>query len=333
MALGDGERLRPPETVVLRKCPNPVDGKEAFITRRITLEHCEKLQAEGFHACGGCVHAKPETVAHWRAALEHLLGQSPAAAEHCFQSPDDPFKLRLRAAKTWADLEEAYCLVYRTFRAEGLPESGPAKLRITPFSRLPEARTFTVACGDRLVGVLTVLPDSALGLPTDELYHSELRALRESGRRPCEVSSLAVEAEDPALARAAKLHLFRAAYRYALKAFKATDLCALVPEHQETYYRRILMFERLGETRVYALGGIRCPAVGLRLDMERAPKYFQAAYGSRKGTRNLYAFFARAELRELNHFLSTVRKMKSSGQIGGPGQPTLLIPKPRSGPA
>ncbi len=318
-------RFRPPESLELRACPDPVNGGKAFITRRITLDHCEKLQSEGFHACGGCVHAKPETVARWRDALELLSGAPPGQDEALFQAQNDPFGLKLRATRTLVDLEEAYCLVHRAFRAEGLPETGPVKGRINPFNRLPNARTFLVDHEDKLIGALTVLPDSALGLPTDELYHSELRALRESGRRLCEVSGLAVECEDRALSNAAKLHLFRAAYRYVRKYFKATDLCVLAPSRHEHYYRRIFMFERLAEKRIYALGGLHCPAIGLRLDLEKAPDYYKSAYKREEGDKNLYAFFVKQEIRRMNAFLKAVNKMEPIGHIGGPGQPALLV--------
>lgn len=321
---------RPPDTLELRKCPDPVDGSKGFITRQITVEHCEQLQAKNFHACGGCVHAHPETVARLRRAVDMLMGKQPTPGEEvlAFQADDDAYKLRLSVADTKADLEEAYCLVYRTLQSEGLPEGGPSKSRLTPFHRLPAARTFLVHHEDRLVGTLTVLPDSVLGLPTDELYHAELKALRESGRTLCEVLSLAVEAKDMLLARAAQLHLFRAAYRYADRSYKATDLCALVPVHHEAYYRRQLMFERLGDSRIYSLGAAPCPAVGLRLDLTRAQGYYKAAYGKQKGMRNLYDFFVKRDVKTLNAFLKRVQKLEVTGQVGGPGQPALLAPRP-----
>lgn len=320
-------RLRPPESLELRDCPDSVDGKRAFITRRITREHCEKLQSEGFHACGGCVHAQSETVAKWRDAMDLLAGTHASEDEPCFQSAKDPFDLELGTTRTLADLEEAYCLVHRAFRAEGLPDTGPGKGRINPFNRLPEARTFRVVHKDKLVGVITVLPDSALGLPTDELYHSELRGLRESGRILAEVSGLAVETDDGNLSQAVKLHLFRAAYRYVWKHFRATDICVLAPSHHERYYRRLLMFERLAESRVYALGGVHCPVVGLRLDLQRAPAYYKAAYTRKKGARNLYSFFVKQDIRPMNAFLKLVKEMDAIGHVGGPGHPTLLMPR------
>ena len=322
-------RLRPPESLELRDCPDPVDGRKAFITRRVTKEHCLKLQSEGFHACGGCVHASSETVAKWRDAMDLLLGGHPSQKQPSFTSRSDPFDLRLRATQTLADLEEVYCLVHRAFRAEGLPETGPVKGRINPFNRLPDARTFRVDHGDKLIGVITILPDSVLGLPTDELYHSELKALRESGRNLCEVSGLAVETDNRNLSQAVKLHLFRAAYRYVWKYYKATDICVLAPSHHESYYRRLLMFERLAERRVYALGGVHCPAVGLRLDLQRAPDYYKSAYKRREGMRNFYAFFVKQDIRPMNTFLKQVRDMDAIGHVGGLGYPVLPAPRKR----
>ena len=289
--------LRPPESVALRQCPDQVDGRKAFITRQITVEYCENLQKEGFHACGGCVHAQPATVARSRAALDSLLGQTQTAEAGAWQSSDDPYGLALSAARTWADLEEAYCLVFRAFTAEGLPETGPAKLR----------------------------PDSPLGLPADELYHTELKALRESGRRLCGFSSLAVEADDHRLARAVRLHLFRAAWHYACQVLNASDICTLVPARHEMYYRKMFMFERLGERRIYALGGQRSQAVGVRLNLDLAPQYFKATYDQREGAHNLYRFFVKQDAEELSAFVKKLKNIEIAGQIGGFGYPALPV--------
>ena len=317
--------LRPPESVALRQCPDQVDGRKAFITRQITVEYCENLQKEGFHACGGCVHAQPATVARSRAALDSLLGQTQTAEAGAWQSSDDPYGLALSAARTWADLEEAYCLVFRAFTAEGLPETGPAKLRLDCFNRQASARTFLIRYRNKLAGVLTVLPDSPLGLPADELYHTELKALRESGRRLCGFSSLAVEADDHRLARAVRLHLFRAAWHYACQVLNASDICTLVPARHEMYYRKMFMFERLGERRIYALGGQRSQAVGVRLNLDLAPQYFKATYDQREGAHNLYRFFVKQDAEELSAFVKKLKNIEIAGQIGGFGYPALPV--------
>ena len=315
--------LKPPETVVFRNCPNPVDGRKAFITRQVTVEHCAKLQAEGFHACGGCVHATPETAAQRHAAINSLLGLSaPKESFHC-NTGDTDMHLELTAARTWPDLEEAYCLIYRCFRQEGLPETGPVKLRIDSFNRLSGARTLLLHQDRKLVGALSVLPDSVLGLPADELYHAELKALRHSGRKLCGFSSLAIETPHKDVARWARLHLFRAAWRYARNVLEATDICVLVPANHEMYYRKLIMFEQLGEARVYALGGQHSLAIGLRLNLELAPKYFKAAYGEAEGQANLHRFFVKQDVHALKQFVKKTKDAQILGQIGGPGYPVL----------
>lgn len=322
--------LRPPETVALRQCPNPVDGRKAFITRLITFDHCDKLQKEGFHACGGCVHARPETAAHRHAAINSLLGLNATREKFNCKVGGADRGLELSAARTWPDLEEAYCLIFRSFQNQGVPETGPVKLRIDSFNRIGGARTLLIHSTGMLIGALTILPDSVLGLPADELYHAELKALRQSGRKLCGFTSLAIETPDKDLARWARLHLFRAAWRYARSVLKATDICVLVPANHELYYRKLIMFEQLGEPRIYALGRQHSPAIGLRLNLDLAPKYFKTAYDGKEGAENLYHFFVKQDVRTLNGFLKKTQDAATLGQIGGPGFPSLLTPRPKA---
>lgn len=136
---------------------------------------------------------------------------------------------------------EAARLVGRLYRAEGyLPEGGPAAPFLTPHHLLPEATVFVARLGGRIAGTLTVVCDSAAGLPLEELYGAEVAALRAEQRVPCELCSLAV---DPDLAERSPqvvLSLFRCATAYLLHFTSSSDaLITLKPAHAVFYGKRL----------------------------------------------------------------------------------------------
>lgn len=136
---------------------------------------------------------------------------------------------------------EAARLVGRLYRAEGyLPDGAPDAPFITPHHLLPEATVFAARLSKRVAGTLTVVCDSASGLPLEDLYGAEVARLRGQHRVPCELCSLAV---DPDLAERSPqvvLSLFRCATAYLLHFTSSTDaLITLKPAHAAFYGKRL----------------------------------------------------------------------------------------------
>jgi hypothetical protein len=137
---------------------------------------------------------------------------------------------------------------------------------------VPATRTvvFVARAASGVVGTLSLLGDSARGLPADALYGSELAALRGGGRRLAEVSALAVA---PGW-RGTPLPLMRPLVQlvgiYARDVGHVDELCIAVHPRHAAFYERRLGFVRFGAEKPYgAVNG--APAVGLRLDLRRPP--------------------------------------------------------------
>jgi hypothetical protein len=129
---------------------------------------------------------------------------------------------------------------------------------------------FVAGVDSGVVGTLSLLRDSARGLPADTLYAAELCGLRATGRRLAEVSALAVA---PAW-RSATLALVRPLVQlvgvYARDMGHVDELCITVHPRHAAFYERRLGFARFGAEKPYgAVNG--SPAVGLRLDLRRPP--------------------------------------------------------------
>lgn len=164
-----------------------------------------------------------------------------------------------RVARTRDELEKSYALVYNAYLQKGYVNENLARLRMSIFNVLPETTTFVAMVGDEVIGTATVVPDSPLGLPMDDLYSEELNVFRAQGSRLCEISMLAIGSgffkEDVSVMLNAKkmfivFFLFKHLYDYIKSCLELDRICiAINPKHSLTY--EYLNFESIGQVKQY----------------------------------------------------------------------------------
>lgn len=139
-------------------------------------------------------------------------------------------------------------------------------LRLSAFNALPETKVFIAGRGSAVVGTLTLVPDSWLGLPMDEIYRAEL-AGRRRHRYLGEVTSFAVAPTERADGLAVVMHLVRTMVVYAADIARLDELCIAVNPRHVDFYQRMCGFERFAPCRPYGkVNG--APAVGLVLNLD-----------------------------------------------------------------
>ncbi|HUF91061.1 MAG TPA: hypothetical protein VMR23_01715 [Candidatus Limnocylindria bacterium] len=176
-----------------------------------------------------------------RAAIDVGLVVSPAERDACFR------------------------LVHAQYVERGYTERDPSGRRLLLHQALPATRMFRATSAARVVATVSLVPDSVLGLPMDDLYAAELRPLRTAGRRLAEVSALAAA---PGAGSATVAGLLSRLVLYAERLGRVDDLCVTVHPRHARFYER-LGFSPLGPVRQYeAVNG--APAVALRLDLRLA---------------------------------------------------------------
>ncbi|MBI1370214.1 MAG: hypothetical protein GC162_16380 [Planctomycetes bacterium] len=172
--------------------------------------------------------------------------------------------ITIKRAVTCDELKAAYKLVHDVFVMQNyiLPQSGGMRLRI--FEALPEMATFIAKVGDRVVGVMSVVPDSdELGLPSDRSFGVELNELRARNRRIGEVTNLAVASEY--CKSAVLLELSRCICAHAVNVGLDDLFIAISPGHSG-FFEAVLQFDPCGAERNY--GGSTVDMVeGKRLDV------------------------------------------------------------------
>lgn len=152
----------------------------------------------------------------------------------------------------------------------------------------PAQVTIAASRGDDVFGTLTIGMDSDDGLLADSLYRSEIDALRQQGRRLCEVTRLALNSQLSCLEPMATL--FHVAFVLARGVHARTDLLAEVHPRHVGFYRRTMGYRVVGPERTCLRVG--APAVLMHLCLDFAGDQIRQLAGSCIGQdRNLYRMF------------------------------------------
>lgn len=96
-------------------------------------------------------------------------------------------------AHTLEEKIQAYQLVYANYYEREYIDFHSSKLWFTHFDAHPNTITLTIKHNEKVIACITVIPDTALGLPADKLYQKELDDVRISNQRIVEITGLAVD--------------------------------------------------------------------------------------------------------------------------------------------
>lgn len=168
--------------------------------------------------------------------------------------------VEVRIATSVSDFVEAAKLVHDGYVARGIMSPHGSGVRTTPFLALPSTIVFVAIKGGRLVGTLSLVVDSSLGLPMERIYPDEVQAVRRQARRIAEVGAQCVAKECRGTGVA---FLLNKALLLTTELLGVEDLLIAVHPKAEDLYVATLCFERLGNERAYPLLNQSALAVAL----------------------------------------------------------------------
>jgi hypothetical protein len=185
-----------------------------------------------------------------------------------------PATVRAASVSSLEELQAAFRLAYREYLARRYCRPSSSQMHFGIYSLLPESQTFVLKQQEELVGTMSIIIDSPLGLPLEGQFPQEAAAFRKEGKKLAEVSLLALDSTYFSRARFSLLHfkklrglfcLSKAMMNYA-RAAKVSDLLIVVhPKHELLY--SYMGFEVFGDVKTYpgACGNLALP---MRLDLE-----------------------------------------------------------------
>lgn len=191
--------------------------------------------------------------------------------------------IRVRIAATLSEWEQAFRLVADNYEARGYDPPG-SDLHFTPHHALPDTVVLVAQTAGQVVATFSLVADNQLvGLPLENLYGSEIRLLRRTGRRMFETISLA----DRDLGTREFVQVFmtmiQLAWQYGIDNGAETNVITVNPRHAD-FYTKVLGYVPLGPRRSYAQVQGH-PAEALFLDptlmLAKAPGAHQRVFGRR----------------------------------------------------
>ncbi|GHU29410.1 hypothetical protein AGMMS50256_14240 [Betaproteobacteria bacterium] len=210
-------------------------------------------------------------------------------------NPSLSSRLVLKIAETQEELEACFKLLHEAYVDSGFMKSHPSGMRVTIYHALPTTTTLCAKYDDKVVGTLSLIRESILGVPMQKIF--DLSAVRAKKGQIAEVSALAIHKGFRRTGGSVLFPLMKFMYEYCTTFFDTRHLVIAVnPRHIEMY-ESLLFFQRLSANVVENYDFVNgAPAVGATLDLMEAPEIFRKCYDSKPPYQNLYAYFTQIRL-------------------------------------
>ena len=209
--------------------------------------------------------------------------------------PAPSSRLVLKIAETKEELEACFAVLHDAYVDSGFMKPDPSGMRVTIYHALPTTTTLCAKYDGQVVGTISLVRESALGVPLQRIF--DLSAVREKEGQIAEVSALAVHRKFRKTGGSILFPLMKFMYEYCTTFFDTRHLVIAVnPSHIEMY-ESLLFFKRLSANMVESYDFVNgAPAIGATLDLKEALETFRKYYASKPARRNLYAYFTQVKL-------------------------------------
>jgi hypothetical protein len=160
--------------------------------------------------------------------------------------------IEVQIASTESEWEQAFRLAASSYQARGYETPGAYRLRFTPYHALADTLTLVAKHQHSVVATLSIVQDNTLlGLPMEDVYATEINALRRDRYRLFEVTTLADKELPVREFVQVFISLIQLATQYHTSHGGDAGVIAVNPRHRR-FYTHVLGFNRLGPRRTYA---------------------------------------------------------------------------------
>jgi hypothetical protein len=248
---------------------------------------------------------KPRKATSVSQVLQAVSDENLTPSSWIVRSAEGATDFQIRVASDRAMREKAYALAYRVYRRCGYVNDDPTGLCVSAYDAY--AGTFTLLAEDpngKEAGTISLVFDSNLGLPCNEIYREEVDGLRAQGLSLVEFTRLAID-DDAPNARGLLFHLFALSYAFARCGGGCTDMLIEVNPRHVQYYKKILRFEQVGPER--ACPRVKgAPAVLMRMNFALMDAELSGHNAGRdRNGKRMHAYpFSPREEREVVNFLN-----------------------------
>lgn len=250
-----------------------------------------------------------------------LLGMLPKSLRYHVMreklkiSPELDPRFTFKIAQTQKELKEAYRILHDCYLEMGYTQEHPSGMRIVKYFALPTTTTLIAYYDDRIVGTMSIIRKTALGLPMEAAF--DLQEAVGNNQVIAEVSSLAIDSRFRQKRGALFLPLCKFFWEYVSQYMNLDGVVITVNPSMADFYEGFLNFKELPRAKIshYSFANGH-PGVGLYLNVKTAPEEFKKIYNHKTIEKNLYYYFTQLKLK--NFILPERKFYKSSDPVMSP---------------
>lgn len=162
---------------------------------------------------------------------------------------DNPH-IAIRLARSKQEIDAANSLVFKNYVEDGFWENDEKILRTSKYLHCLAREVFVALDAGSLVGTMSIIHDSKMGLPSDKFQPEVMKQLRATGDSLAEVSALAMDKSYPGH-RSIVLFLMKFAMQYSFYYAGIDRLVVACKPRHAAFYRSVIRFQQVGETTYY----------------------------------------------------------------------------------
>lgn len=173
--------------------------------------------------------------------LPHFLRIKLIRSQINIENPPPGFQVIV--ATEQGELERAYALLHDCYVHAQLMTADVSGLRCNFFSFLPQTTVIVAKLGNEVIGTVSLIKDSSMGLPSDKEFQIENNELRKKGSKLLEVSSLAIDAKFRKKKHFVSLYLMKYLQHYATTNMGCDTVTCVVHPRAGDFYTALWGFK------------------------------------------------------------------------------------------
>lgn len=227
----------------------------------------------------------PEFIRHKKIRSQLKLGRG--AASH----------IVIKLAETQEELEQAFKVLHDAYVDEGWMDSQISGLRMTKFHSLPMTAVLIAKdmTQNQVVGTISVIRNSPLGLPLDSVY--SLHSVKAKYSNLAEISSLAIRKDYRTAPAQLFWPLIRSVIRYSRDVMHVDAYVIGVHPTRHDLYTAVLGFNPMKETSTKDYGFVKnAPVKAYIADVKQQEAWYQKKFSHLPNNCNWYKYCIQDEL-------------------------------------
>jgi hypothetical protein len=201
-----------------------------------------------------------------------------------------------RQAISQDEIEQSFNLVYEAYIKLNYIDPNIDRLHLTKYLLLPTTTFLVIKEKNEVIGTLSIILDSSLGLPTDTTWN--ISEYRKKGMNIAEISALSIKKGIKKKSGELLLPFIKLMFSYCMDILKLDGLVIAITEEVESFYTDLLLFKKNSDSNGKShnlVKGNKSSCCFLELN-DKMKNYYHLEYSKEKKSKNLYYYFFELKL-------------------------------------